>query len=226
MKKIALILLASSITTVHAASINTKSSQADQLGYSYGYLMGKGNTQTLKDLNIEAFVQGLKDATQDKKPALTEQEMGNALNQYKKRLESKQLTEFQALAQKNEQEGNAFLAENAKKPNIVTTASGLQYQVLKQGTGKTPKYSSTVQVNYEGRLIDGTVFDSSMARQQPVEFKLNQVIEGWVEGLQTMKVGGKTRFFIPAKLAYGDIGTGDVGPNNTLIFDVELLEVK
>ena len=227
MQKIALILLASSFTTVQAASINANSPQEDQLGYSYGYLMGKGNTQTLKDLNLDAFVQGLKDATQDKKAALTEQQMGDALNQYKKRLESQQLTEFQALAQKNEQEGKAFLTENAKKPNIVTTTSGLQYQVLKQGTGASPKNNSTVKVNYEGRLLDGTVFDSSTARQQPAEFKLNQVISGWVEGLQTMKVGGKSRFFIPAKLAYGDIGAGDaIEPNSTLIFDVELLEVK
>ena len=106
------------------------------------------------------------------------------------------------------------------------TKSGLQYQVLQAGTGKSPKASSTVKVHYEGRLIDGTVFDSSIARDQAAEFQVSQVIQGWTEGLQLMKVGAKYRFFIPAALAYGQIGSGDaIEPNSTLIFDVELLEI-
>ena len=227
MKKLTLLMIASVLGTAHAAPITSHSSQQDQLGYSYGYLMGKGNAETLKDLNIAAFVQGLQEASQGKAASLTDEEMSNALNQYKKRLESKQLTEFQELAQKNQQAGQAFLADNAKQPNIVTTQSGLQYQVLEQGKGKSPKATSTVKVNYEGRLLDGTVFDSSIARHHPIEFKLNQVIAGWTEGVQTMKEGGKSRFFIPANLAYGEVGAGDaIGPNSTLIFDIELLEVK
>lgn len=109
---------------------------------------------------------------------------------------------------------------------MITTKSGLQYQVLKEGNGQKPKATSRVKVNYEGRLLDGTVFDSSIARNHPVEFQLSQVIAGWTEGLQTMKEGGKTRFFIPANLAYGEVGAGDtIGPNSTLIFDIELLQV-
>ncbi|PRD26543.1 UNVERIFIED_CONTAM: mip [Trichonephila clavipes] len=227
MKKLSLILIASAIGTVQAAPTTLKSPQKEQLGYSYGYLMGKGNAETLKDLNIETFVQGLKDATQGKTASLSDEEMANVLNQYKKRLEAKQLIEFQELAQQNEQVGQAFLAENAKKADIITTKSGLQYQVLQEGKGKSPKATSMVKVNYEGRLLDGTVFDSSIARNHPAEFKLNQVISGWTEGVQTMKEGGKSRFFIPADLAYGDIGAGDgIGPNSTLIFDIELIEVK
>ncbi len=227
MKKLSLILIVSAIGTVQAAPTTLKSPQKEQLGYSYGYLMGKGNAETLKDLNIETFVQGLKDATQGKTASLSDEEMANVLNQYKKRLEAKQLIEFQELAQQNEQAGQAFLAENAKKADIITTKSGLQYQVLQEGKGKSPKATSMVKVNYEGRLLDGTVFDSSIARNHPAEFKLNQVISGWTEGVQTMKEGGKSRFFIPADLAYGDIGAGDgIGPNSTLIFDIELIEVK
>lgn len=215
------------IGTVQAAPITLKSPQKDQLGYSYGYLMGKGNTETLKDLNIETFVLGLEDAIKGKPATLSDEQMATVLNQYKKRLEAKQLVEFQEQAEKNAQEGKNFLAENAKKSDIITTKSGLQYQILQQGTGKSPKLTSTVKVNYEGRLIDGTVFDSSIARNHPVEFKLNQVISGWTEGVQTMKEGGKSRFFVPSNLAYGDVGAGDaIGPNSTLIFDIELLEVK
>ena len=126
----------------------------------------------------------------------------------------------------NQKQGQAFLTENAKKSDIITTKSGLQYQVLQAGTGKSPKANSKVKVNYEGRLLDGTVFDSSIARNHPVEFQLSQVIQGWTEGVQTMKEGGKTRFFIPANLAYGDVGSGDaIGPNSVLIFDIELLQV-
>ena len=153
--------------------------------------------------------------------------MAQALTLYKKRNESKQLEQFKSLAAENLKAGEAYLIENAKKAGVITRPSGLQYQVLKSATGKTPKATSKVTVDYEGRLIDNTVFDSSISRGQPVEFPLNQVIPGWTEGLQLMQEGAKYRFFIPAKLAYGEMGSGDsIGPNSALIFDVELLKVQ
>jgi len=227
MKKTSLALLLLSMTvTSFAAPVTSKSPQKDQLGYSYGYVMGRTNADTLKDLNLETFIQGLKEGSTGKASSLSDEDMAKALSQYKKQVESKQLIEFQKLAQDNQKQGQAFLNENAKKSDIITTKSGLQYQVLQAGTGKSPKANSKVKVNYEGRLLDGTVFDSSIARNHPVEFQLSQVIQGWTEGVQTMKEGGKTRFFIPANLAYGDVGSGDaIGPNSVLIFDIELLQV-
>ncbi|MCU4610430.1 FKBP-type peptidyl-prolyl cis-trans isomerase [Acinetobacter ursingii] len=227
MKKTSLALLLLSMTvTSFAAPVTSKSPQKDQLGYSYGYVMGRTNADTLKDLNLETFIQGLKEGSTGKASSLSDEDMAKALSQYKKQVESKQLIEFQKLAQDNQKQGQAFLAENAKKSGVITTKSGLQYQVLQVGTGKSPKTNSKVKVNYEGRLLDGTVFDSSIARNHPVEFQLSQVIQGWTEGVQTMKEGGKTRFFIPANLAYGDVGSGDaIGPNSVLIFDIELLQV-
>lgn len=227
MKKTSLALLLLSMTvTSFAAPVTSKSPQKDQLGYSYGYVMGRTNADTLKDLNLETFIQGLKEGSTGKASSLSDEDMAKALSQYKKQVESKQLIEFQKLAQDNQKQGQVFLTENAKKSDIITTKSGLQYQVLQAGTGKSPKANSKVKVNYEGRLLDGTVFDSSIARNHPVEFQLSQVIQGWTEGVQTMKEGGKTRFFIPANLAYGDVGSGDaIGPNNVLIFDIELLQV-
>ena len=210
-----------------ATAINGQSPLADQAGYSFGYLLGKSNTEALKGLNLDAFIQGLTSASRNQTPALSEQEMSNALGQYKKQAEAHDLQTHQQQAQINAQNGAAFLAQNAKKAGVVTTASGLQYQVLKAGTGKSPKKTNTVEINYEGRLIDGTVFDSSIARQQSAEFRVSDVVPGFSEGLQTMKEGGKTRFFILSKLGYGEIGAGDaIGPNSTLIFDVELLKVK
>ena len=210
----------------HAANINNKSSQKDQLGYSYGYVMGRTNADTLKDINLDAFIQGLKQGSIGQKASLTDEEMAKALAQYKQQSEAKQLIEFQQVAQNNAKLGETFLAENAKKSGIISTKSGLQYQVLQTGQGKKPSANSKVSVNYEGRLLDGTVFDSSIARNQSVEFQVSQVIAGWTEGLQLMQEGAKYRFFIPAKLAYGEIGSGDaIGPNSTLIFDVELLKV-
>lgn len=228
MKKI---LLCSSVlllgSHVSATTINNKSSVQDQLGYSYGYVMGRTNAETLKDINLEAFIQGLKQGSTGQKASLTEQEMAQALTLYKKRNESKQLEQFKSLAAENLKAGEAYLIENAKKAGVITRPSGLQYQVLKSATGKTPKATSKVTVDYEGRLIDNTVFDSSISRGQPVEFPLNQVIPGWTEGLQLMQEGAKYRFFIPAKLAYGEMGSGDsIGPNSALIFDVELLKVQ
>ncbi|PWB13309.1 MULTISPECIES: FKBP-type peptidyl-prolyl cis-trans isomerase [Acinetobacter] len=223
------ILLASALlfsATTFAKPITTSSSSSEQAGYSFGYLMGRTNAESMKDLNLEAFIQGLREAAQGKEASLTDEEMARVLTQYKKQAEAQQLIELRKQAEENSKIGTAFLAENAKKAGMQTTASGLQYQVLKAGTGKTPKVSSKVKVDYEGRLIDGTIFDSSIARQQPAEFQVNQVIQGWTEGLQLMKEGAKYRFFIPAHLAYGQIGSGDIiEPNSTLIFDVELLQV-
>lgn len=228
MKKIGLIIAAStmSLSVFAATPITNKSPAKEQFSYSYGYLMGRNNTDALTDLNLDIFYQGLQEGAQSKTARLTDEEMAKAINDYKKTLEAKQLVEFQKTGQLNIQAGTAFLADNAKKSGVITTKSGLQYQVLKEGNGQKPKATSRVKVNYEGRLLDGTVFDSSIARNHPVEFQLSQVIAGWTEGLQTMKEGGKTRFFIPANLAYGEVGAGDtIGPNSTLIFDIELLQV-
>lgn len=213
-------------TTAFAAPINNKSSQQDQLGYSYGYVMGRSNAETLKQINLNAFIQGIKEGSSGQKATLTDEEMAKALAQYKQQSEAKQMLEFKKIAGENAKEGEAFLVNNAKQTGVITRPSGLQYSILQQGTGKSPTAKSKVSVNYEGRLLDGTVFDSSFARNEAVEFQVSQVIQGWTEGLQLMKEGAKYRFFIPAKLAYGEIGAGDsIGPNSTLIFDVELLKV-
>ncbi len=137
------------------------------------------------------------------------------------------LTPTILMAQTALEKGETFLQENGKKEGVHTTASGLQYKVLKEGTGRSPKATDTVKVNYRGTLLDGTEFDSSYKRNQPIEFALNQVIPGWTEGVQLMKEGGKYEFVIPSKLAYGRRGAGGViGPDETLIFEVELLSVR
>lgn len=228
MKKILVFTCVSALSfSSMAATINSKSSQQDQLGYSYGYLIGRNNADALKDINLETFMQGLKEGAMGQEAQLSAEAMTEVLTAHKKQSEATALIALQQVAKKNAEIGTAFLAENAKKNGIKTTSSGLQYLVLTEGSGKKPTATSTVKVNYEGRLIDGTVFDSSIARDHAVEFQVSQVIEGWTEGLQLMKEGGKTRFFIPAKLAYGEIGSGDIiEPNSTLIFDVELIQVN
>jgi len=213
-------------TTGFAKTVTNSSSLNEQVGYSFGYLMGRSNAESVKDLDLDAFILGLKTAAQGGKSALTDEEMARVLTQHKKQSDAKQLIELKKKADANAKIGAEFLATNAKKQGVQTTKSGLQYQILKQGTGQSPKANSIVKVNYEGRLIDGTVFDSSIARNQAAEFQVSQVIQGWTEGLQLMKEGAEYRFFIPAQLGYGQIGSGDViEPNSTLIFDVELIEI-
>ncbi|MEK5770637.1 FKBP-type peptidyl-prolyl cis-trans isomerase [Acinetobacter variabilis] len=224
--QISLMVLLLSSGSLFAKEINNTSSEAEKIGYSFGYLMGRSNADTLKDLDLDAFSQGLKTAAAGQKSSLSDEEMTQVLTQYKRQSDAKELIVLKQKAEENAKAGKAFLQENAKKPGIKTTKSGLQYLVLKEGKGKSPSANSNVRVHYEGRLIDGTVFDSSIARQQPVDFRTTQVITGWTEGLQLMKVGAKYRFFIPADLAYGQIGSGDIiEPNSTLIFDIELLEI-
>ncbi|EXA64872.1 putative FKBP-type peptidyl-prolyl cis-trans isomerase fkpA [Acinetobacter baumannii 348935] len=224
--QISLMVLLLSSGSLFAKEIDNISSEAEKIGYSFGYLMGRSNADTLKDLDLDAFSQGLKTAAAGQQSSLSDEEMTQVLTQYKRQSDAKELIVLKQKAEENAKAGKAFLQENAKKPGIKTTKSGLQYLVLKEGKGKSPSANSNVRVHYEGRLIDGTVFDSSIARQQPVDFRVTQVITGWTEGLQLMKVGAKYRFFIPADLAYGQIGSGDIiEPNSTLIFDIELLEI-
>jgi len=182
------------------------------------------------DLNTDALVAGLKDGMSGAKPQLSEQEIREAINDLQKNVEEKQKADEQkrqAMAPKNKEDGEKFLAQNKSKTGVKTTASGLQYKVENEGKGESPKPSDTVTVNYRGTLIDGTEFDSSYKRGQPATFPVSGVIKGWTEALQLMKPGAKYQLFIPSSLAYGDRGAGrDIGPDSTLIFEVELLDVK
>ena len=212
--------------SLYAKEITTKSTQAEQVGYSFGYLIGRSNIDALQGIDLDAFSQGLKAAAAGQNASISDEEMARVLSQFKRQSEAKELIQLKQQADENAKIGQAFLKENAKKPGVKTTKSGLQYVVLQEGKGKSPTANSNVRVHYEGRLLNGTVFDSSIARTQPVVFRTTQVITGWTEGLRLMKEGAKYRFFIPAELAYGQVGSGDViEPNSTLIFDIELIEV-
>lgn len=172
-------------------------------------------------LVIEGFKNGLND-----KVTLTEEEMQTVLQALDKKVNDKRTAVAKESAVKNEKASEEYLVANAKKEGVKTTASGLQYQVLTEGTGPKPKATDTVVVNYKGTLVDGKQFDSSYDRGEPATFPLNRVIPGWTEGVQLMNVGSKYRFVIPAKLAYGDRDTASIPANSTLIFDVELLKIE
>jgi FKBP-type peptidyl-prolyl cis-trans isomerase FklB len=201
----------------------------DKVSYSIGLQIGSNlqkQEEALKkqnvQINTDALVNGLKDALAGK-PQLTTDQVRATLTAFEQDMTQKQ----QAAGEKNKADGEKFLTENKKKEGVKTTASGLQYKVIKEGNGPQPKEADTVVANYRGTLIDGTEFDSSYKRGQPATFPLNRVIKGWTEGLQLMKVDSKYQFFIPANLAYGSQQMGpDIGPNSTLIFDVELVGIQ
>jgi FKBP-type peptidyl-prolyl cis-trans isomerase FklB len=211
------------VTTTDASALNNDDSK---VAYSLGFVFGKNNAAAIENLDIEKFVAGFKDGYGGKQGLLTEDDIKKVLTDYKERRMAQAQAEFQKQGEENKARGATFLAENAKKAGVTTTASGLQYEVLKEGTGKKPKATDNVEVHYEGKLTDGTVFDSSVARGQPASFRLDQVIPGWTEGVQLMKEGGKTRFTIPANLAYGEMGAGTIPPNSVLVFEVELLKIN
>jgi FKBP-type peptidyl-prolyl cis-trans isomerase FklB len=195
----------------------------DKASYSIGLNIGRNFKRQNVDLNPDALIAGVKDALSGAKPALNETEERDAMMSLQKDAMEKQ----KAMGEKNAAEGKKFLDENKKKEGVKSTASGLQYKVMKEGNGPQPKASDTVTVDYKGTLIDGTEFDSSYKRGQPATFPLNGVIKGWTEGLQLMKTGAKYQFFIPADLAYGGRQMGpDIPPNSTLIFEVELKSVQ
>lgn len=188
------------------------------------YALGLGIGQQLKSMNIEnfdikEFSRSIEDVMAGRDTDMTAREAQVMLSEYFQKKEKEQ-------AEENIAKGKAYLEENGKREGVITTKSGLQYEVLTEGTGKSPKATDKVRCHYEGRLIDGTVFDSSYQRNEPADFGLNQVIAGWTEGVQLMKEGAKYRFYIPYLLGYGERGAGaSIPPYATLVFDVELIKV-
>ena len=200
----------------------------DKLSYALGHnighqLIGMG---LQKSLNIEDYAAAIADVLQGRQAKMSHSEVNEVLEHYFTELEERQQAEAAERGKAARSEGEAFLNRNKLRPEVTTTASGLQYEVVKQGTGRQPKASDTVRCHYEGTLIDGTVFDSSYRRNQPAEFGLRQVIAGWTEGVQLMKEGSVFKFYIPYNLAYGERGAGaDIPPYAALIFTVELIKV-
>lgn len=222
---LATLAMLAGVSVLGADSADLKDAK-QKLSYSIGTEVGAGLKKQGIDVDPKAFAAGLADALVGKLQ-LSDAEIKEALTSARTQLMAKQQAKQQADAAANAKTGEAFLAANAKKEGVKTTASGLEYKVLKSGTGKTPTLKDTVKVHYQGTLIDGTVFDSSIQRGEPVVFPLNGVIPGWTEALQLMKEGDKFQLFIPPKLAYGTAGAGDkIGPNAVLIFEVELIDIE
>jgi FKBP-type peptidyl-prolyl cis-trans isomerase FklB len=198
----------------------------DQVSYSVGYQVGGDLKNQGIDFDPEVLIKGIKDALLGAAPVMTPDAMHSTLVTLKQELVAKQEAEEKQTAEENAREGEAFLADNAKRDGVIVLPSGLQYQVLVKGSGAKPKATDTVTVHYRGTLIDGTEFDSSFKRNEPAKLQLDRVIAGWSEALQHMSEGAKWKLFVPAQLAYGARGVGPIPANSTLIFDVELIAVN
>lgn len=220
--------LAVSLTACNKpSSSSTKLATDDaKAAYSIGYMTAKSMSAQVPALDTKSYAAGFKDAYAKKDPAIKEEDMKTVLMAFEAKVRKEAEDKQKKDAAEAVTKGAAYLAENAKKAGVITTASGLQYQVIKEGTGAKPVATDTVKVHYEGKLVDGTVFDSSIKRGEPVSFPLNQVIAGWTEGVQLMTVGSKYKFVIPANLAYGEQGGGPIPANSVLTFEVELLEIN
>ncbi len=223
------VVTAMGILIVAAANAQEKPDLRDpkqRASYAIGTDIGLNFKRQEIEVDPKALAAGLADAIAGKM-ALTDAELKQTLSDLTTELGKQRELRQKAAGAKNIKDGEAFLAANAKKEGVKSTASGLQYRVLKKGTGKSPKATDTVKVHYHGTLIDGSVFDSSVDRKEPATFAVNQVIPGWTEALQLMKEGDKWQITLPSKIAYGEQGAGGkIGPNSTLLFDVELLSIE
>ena len=199
--------------------------EKEQISYTIGMAMGKQLGEIKDEVNLDTVVKAMRAQLAGEKLLLTDEQAKTIFEGFGQKMQAKQIAKMMADAKANQENGDKFLAENGKKPGVVTTASGLQYQVLTEGTGAKPGPKDGVKVHYKGTLLDGKTFDSSYDRGQPAVMPLEGVIPGWSEGLQLVKVGGKTKFWIPAKLAYGEQAPPMIGPNQVLVFEVELLDI-
>ena len=201
--------------------------ELDRISYALGLSMGNNfRSSGIEKIDVADFADGVAAVFSGEKPRMTYDEAKEEIRKYYTAMEERQRAAAAERGKANREAGEKFLAENSKRPEVKVTPSGLQYEVVKEGTGAMPEKGDQVKVHYTGRLIDGTVFDSSVERGEPATFGVTQVIPGWVEALQLMKAGSEWRLYIPSALAYGPNGAGGViGPDATLIFDVQLLEV-
>lgn len=211
------------ITGIQTASAAELKTDRQKFSYTVGFQMGQNLKRQGLDLDVDAFAQAIKDTLAGVQPKMTPEEMQSTMQTFR----DKMLAERKSNADANAKAGADFLAANKKKKGVVEMPSGLQYKILQKGSGGKPEAGDTVSVHYRGTLIDGTEFDSSYKRGTPTSFRVGSVIKGWQEGLQLMDVGSKWQLFIPGALAYGEKGAGgSIGPNSTLVFEVELLEIK
>jgi len=217
MKKILFIkIFILGFVSLNAQNINT---EMEKVSYSLGVNIASSLKQQGWELDAKSLSDAFVDVFNGNKLLIDEKEASSILQNYQQKIANKTL-------EKNSTLGKEFLEKNAKKDGVITTSSGLQYKILKEGEGESPKETEKVEVHYHGTLIDGTVFDSSVDRGESITFPVNGVIPGWVEALQLMKTGAKYKLFIPSELAYGNRGQGKIGPNSTLIFEVELITIK
>lgn len=227
MKKLMLVAALTGASMLAQAGDPVKKLQTEeqQTSYGFGMIFGKRLTTDMPNIDMDIFVQGLKDGYAGGATLMTDAELAQMLQRFQQKQRDEQMAQFEKLASENKAAGEAFLKENKNKEGVVTLPSGLQYKVLADGSGAKPGPSDTVKVHYQGSLVSGKVFDSSIERGEPASFPVNAVIKGWTEALQLMKAGAKWQLYIPSDLAYGPGGNRSIGPNEVLLFDVELLEV-
>jgi len=225
-KKILIVLLVLFFVVGTAYAEDLFKTKQEKIGYAIGMNIGTNMLQQKLDVDADQLAAGLQAVLKGEKTVLTQEEMGQILTAYQQEMQMKQMAEMAAEAAKNEKLAQEYLENNSKQDGVVTLESGLQYKIIKAGTGASPKAESKVQVHYRGTLLDGTEFDSSYKRGEPASFPVNGVIPGWTEALQLMKEGAKWQLVIPASLAYAERGAPPmIPPNATLIFDVELLKI-
>lgn len=217
--------LAGPLFAAKSPANNAPKETKDKVSYSIGANIGADLKRAELDINPDFLSQGIRDAFAGK-TAMTEEDMKSTLATFQKEMQAKMEAKQKALGETNKEASEKYLEENKKKEGVKTTKSGLQYKVLKEGTGPKPTATDTVSVNYRGTLVNGTEFDSSYSRHKPEEFPVGGVIPGWTEALEMMPVGSKWQIVIPPSLAYGENAPPMIGPNQTLIFEVELLEIK
>lgn len=222
MKILSLLAAATLAIPMQAADSKPLATEKEKQSYAVGINVGNRFKSDVIDLDIDAFMRGFRDTLNSAKPALTAEEIEQALTSLQRDVEAKKAERESKLAKC----GADFLAKNKSKEGVVTTASGLQYKILTPGSGAYPKPADQVKVHYRGTLVNGTQFDSSYDRKEPITFGLDGVIKGWTEGLQKLKPGGKMQLFIPPDLGYGPNSQGPIPPNSVLLFDVELLAIN